>query len=536
MVDLIWISEDSTAAWAYGRTWAAEPTVAGIAAATKACIRDGASEAVLFWDARLGYPDRELLDDVRARPGDMWHAGLLLGQGGRPGLIDFVHPVWLFNRDAAPDQEATSWRISLRACLVKRDMLRQLGGPLVSFESLAGASLEMGHRYLQAGAMPRHVPDMFPGTEAISDVLPLIDELRFLRTRFGPAWVAWAVGRALVSGYARPMALLRAWREMGMVPSVRPTLDRVPARSATEREVRVSVLIPTIERYPYLRTVLDQLRRQSVAPWEVIVVDQTPVGERNERLYAEFGDLPLQVLYQDTMGQCTSRNAGLNRMTGTHVLLLDDDVEVPSDYIARHLNNLAQYGADVSSGVVHEIPIERSVVLGAPVRASDVFPAGNTLLKREVLKDSGLFDLAYDKGQRADGDLGMRIYLAGRLMVLDTSLSILHHRAPHGGLRRHGARKITYASSRRRLTHRHLPSVSELYLADRYFSSRQCREMLWMRVAGTVGMRGGPFRKALKVIIGLLLLPDTCSKMRRRRSLAQQMSETYPRIPQLAVL
>ena len=62
--------------------------------------------------------------------------------------------------------------------------------------------------------------------------------------------------------------------------------------------------------------------------------------------------------------------------------------------------------------------------------------------------------------------------MAGHLMVLNPEIRVLHRHAPSGGLRTHGARVITYASSRNRLTHRHLPSPTELYLGQRYFSPR----------------------------------------------------------------
>ena len=114
----------------------------------------------------------------------------------------------------------------------------------------------------------------------------------------------------------------------------------------------------------------------------------------------------------------------------------------------------------------------------------DVFPTNNTLARREALERSGLFDLAYDHGARADGDLGMRVYLSGSVMMLEPAISVLHHHAPRGGLRAHGARVVTYASSRRRITHRHLPEVTEIYRSLRYFSERQVRETIVQSAVG----------------------------------------------------
>ena len=53
------------------------------------------------------------------------------------------------------------------------------------------------------------------------------------------------------------------------------------------------------------------------------------------------------------------------------------------------------------------------------------------MIRKSLLQDSGLFDLAYDRGQRADHDLGMRLYLNGAFMVRTPQfvLSTIMHRS-----------------------------------------------------------------------------------------------------------
>jgi glycosyltransferase involved in cell wall biosynthesis len=293
------------------------------------------------------------------------------------------------------------------------------------------------------------------------------------------------------------------------------------------------VLIPTIDRYPYLRVVLNQLRAQTAPVREIIVVDQTPIERRDPQIANEYRDLPLVVIGLDTAGQCTSRNAGLARARGDHILFLDDDVEIKPDLVARHLAHLQRTNADVSSGVAQEPTTGALPEAFTRARASDVFPTHNTLTRRVSLERSGLFDLAYDHGSRADGDLGMRVYLAGMVMLLDPAISVLHHHAPRGGLRTHGARVITYGGSRRRITHRSLPDVTELYRALRYFSDRQVREVVVQAAVGTLSAHGGAVRKLLKAAYGLLVMPDTLVRLRRRLSEARGMLDRYPQIPVL---
>jgi glycosyltransferase involved in cell wall biosynthesis len=280
---------------------------------------------------------------------------------------------------------------------------------------------------------------------------------------------------------------------------------------------------------------LDQLRRQTVAPREVLVVDQSEPAAREPDIATAFSDLPLTVLQRDVAGQCSSRNAALRRLRSEYVLFIDDDDEVDAQLIERHLGCIDAYGADSSSGIAHELetgpppplPETRSV------RLSDVFPTNNTLVRREALVRSGLFDLAYERHPRADGDLGMRLYLSGALMVLDDGNRVLHHRAPSGGLRQHRARVVTARTSRARLLHRHLPAVSEIYMLHRYFSARQRTEMLWIRALTTFVGKGPWYRRALKAVVGLTLLPDTIAQIRARAREAESWLGRFPDIESL---
>ncbi|NLH08462.1 MAG: glycosyltransferase family 2 protein [Chloroflexi bacterium] len=407
------------------------------------------------------------------------------------------------------------------------------------FRTLAGAALELGHRYITQGVLMRHVPQMLSAPRDRSPqpvLLPFEDELRFAYMRFGRAWALWALTRAVLSGYVAAPTAVSAWQQVRRRAAAVPTTIFSEAEeqpTAARKAASVSVIVPTIDRYPYLRTLLFQLGEQTLAPAEILVVDQTPTDRRDTELYESFSSLPLKVIYQEQAGQCTSRNEALRESTGDYILFLDDDDEIPPDLIEKHLHNLDHHRADVSCGAADEVgagPLPKNFTYR---RASDVFPTNNSLIRRDILCDSGLFDLAYNTGQRADGDLGMRVYLSGKSAIYNPEISVLHHHAPRGGLRTHKARVITYASSRQKLLHRHLPSVSEIYLVKRYFTPRQVRESLWLRAVGTFAIRGGKMRKLLKLLISLVYLPHTLYEIRKRVKAAGRMLQEYPQIPTL---
>lgn len=540
-VDLLWIgsSEISPPAWKLGLVFPVAARPEQLAAAVAS--REPGADAYLFWDAALGAPEEASVRAVMDIPGDVWHGGLSLGMGGLPSSIDFVDPVWRFNRDPEPDIIATSWRLSLRACLARAAVLNRLGGPDPHFQTLAGAALELGHRWIRRGALLRHVAGLLPGgaRDEAAPALPLDDEIRFLRLRYGRVWTGWACWRRWRRG-ASARESIRAFRRP-VAPGVAMPAGYLhePVAGETEPDTSgewptVSVLIPTLDRYPHLFNLLAQLREQTARPLEIIVVDQTEKAGRDPDWPERFADLPLRVIVRDVAGQCTSRNAGLDRVRGETVLFLDDDDEVAPDLIARHLAFLARFDADASCGVAVEAgagPLPPDFTL---IRDSDVFPTNNSLLRVNTLVRSGLFDLAYERGERADHDLGMRLYLSGATLILNPLASVVHLHAPRGGLRQHKARVITRSSSRASLWHRQFLAPTEAYLMARYFNASQAREAMLIRTVGTLRGSGSTARRLLRAGSMLVMLPGTWRQNNDRLAAGRALSGDFPIIPDYA--
>src|SRR3989338_4223815 len=408
-IDLIQFGKEKVAIhWQLGQILNCDFNLQAVCKLIETRLPFSSAEAFLFWDGALGQPDTDMLQELLKQPIDLWHAGIKLGMGGLPGAIDFVQPTWMLNRDPDPDIESTSWRLSLRACLIRVEVLRQMGGPRPDFEMIEAAVLEMGHRFISRGVLMRHLPSLLPagqpkGNERSQEILdtlptsfpnafignprvtdprqnhsrmtyqsaliPFEDELRFIYYRFVKKWASWALMRAVSSGYVSPVkafaayhVILRAEPEeskRSIFRRVNPEILCITQQDEKKPLIEkpppaVSVLIPTLDRYPYLRPLLDQLRKQTVKPLEIIVIDQTPIERRELQLPNELKDLPLKMIYRDQPGQCSSRNAGLQVAQGNYVLFLDDDNEIQPDLIEKHLKSLNFFKNEVSSGVAEE--------------------------------------------------------------------------------------------------------------------------------------------------------------------------------------
>ena len=493
---------------------------------------------VLLWDEKIPMIAENLIRELSKSVVDVYHSGLNLGTHDAFELINYIKPTWMLNKNPDPTIEASSWRVSLRAALVRVDLLRELGVPYQNFSGIDAAGIEIGYRWIMGGAIVRNTPNLLPKTFVLSTPfsMSMRDQIFCLRVHFPRKWVYWVLIRLFLK---KPTLVFKKFFISSILDgstknSCRKVFER--GKSAVARvdsETRVSVVIATLDRYDYLVPLLRQLEAQTHCPIEIIVIDQTP-KEKMASL-AEFGNFNLEIRWHhiDVIGQCTARNIGIEKAKGSHILFLDDDVEIEPSLIEQHLKSMQIWSCNVSNGVANETGMEALPFEFTYLRISDVFPTNNTMIAKRVLLYSGLFDISYDRGEVEDADLGMRLYLAGELMILDPTISLFHHHAPQGGLRANKARVVTYTESKKKIFSRVLPSVSNIYLAKRYFSIRQVREYYILSLISLFIIHGNIFQKTLKSLYSLLSFPFILVKFYLRIKKAESKIADFNGVPKL---
>jgi len=186
----------------------------------------------------------------------------------------------------------------------------------------------------------------------------------------------------------------------------------------------VSVIIPTYNRGDLIGETIENMLGQSLAPHELIVVDDGS-SDQTVEVVRRFGDR-VRLIEQARAGPGAARNAGLAVATGEYVQFFDSDDLCSRDKIERQATALAQSGADVAYGPWTPVWLEagqaefdgvvrqQSALRRAPLRAFlwgwlTLIPC--CVIRRDLMVRLGGYPSARSTGE--DVELLFRLILSG---------------------------------------------------------------------------------------------------------------------------
>lgn len=332
--------------------------------------------------------------------------------------------------------------------------------------------------------------------------LPIEDEYRFLRKNFHRAWV-WYVVLFRIITLHNPIKEIIGFLK---TQNVKRTFYSDYAQKhedfhcieLSNSSPLLSVIIPTLNRYAYLKDVLKDLERQTFKNFEVIIVDQTVPF--NEEFYTGW-NLNLRYWYQEEKALWKARNEAIQSSKGDYILLYDDDSRVESDWIENHLKALQYFNADLSSGVSLSVIGDKVPRHYSYFRWSDQLDTGNVLIKKYVFEQVGFFDRQFEKQRMGDGEFGLRCYLNGFRNISNPAASRIHLKVGEGGLRQMGS--WDGWRPKKLLDPRPVPSV--LYLTRKYFGTRRSLLNIYVSILPSLVPYKWKSNRFLKVLTFLFL-------------------------------
>ena len=354
--------------------------------------------------------------------------------------------------------------------------------------------------------------------------LPLVDEYRFIRKNFHPVWVFYVLLIRLFSfknpfqeiiAYVKTKSVKRV--EHGKNPIKYPNYQQIHSALIQEKPM-VSVVIPTLNRYTYLKDVLQDLEQQDHENFEVIVVDQSEPFRKE--FYDQF-DLNFHLIQQEEKALWLARNTAIKKSKGEYILLFDDDSRVDTDWISQHLKTLDFFQANLSSGVSISTHGGKVPDKYAYFCVSSQVDTGNVLLPKQIFREIGLFDRQFEKQRMGDGEFGLRAYLAGYKNVSNPYAKRLHLKVGSGGLRQMGS--WDGFRPKNLLAPRPIPSV--LYLFRKYHGNKAAKLALLKTVPSSImpyQFKRNSYMMVLGALLSLLLLPIVLWQVNRSWRLASK--------------
>lgn len=377
--------------------------------------------------------------------------------------LKYLKPIWYFNLNPKKDYGyfASEQQLQEAGFYLEKD---------TNYTSKTAQLHDMSWTAFQSGFIANkeeHGIDIWE-----IQTFPSADEYRFLRKNFHKAWVFYVLLIRLCS-FHNPFKEIKGFlktRNVERMDYSKNILNDVVYERFESTLVAsnpfISVVIPTLNRYEYLKDVLKDLENQSYTNFEVIIVDQT---DDFKAAFYEGWNLDLKFWFQEEKALWKARNEAIQSAKGDYILLYDDDSLVENDWIYEHLKCLDFYKADLSSGVSlstvgAEVPKHYSYF-----RWSDQLDTGNVLLRKEIFKEIGFFDLQFEKQRMGDGEYGLRCYLNGYKNISNYKAKRIHLKVSQGGLRQMGS----WDGWRPKKLFGPRPVPSVLYLSRKYFGTQQ---------------------------------------------------------------
>ena len=196
--------------------------------------------------------------------------------------------------------------------------------------------------------------------------------------------------------------------------------------------MKISVVIPTYNRIALVERAIDSVLRQSIKPFDIIVVDDGSDDGTSEMIQKKYRSINL--VQQQNSGVSAARNNGIKHAKGDWIALLDSDDEWTEKKLENQANRLIK-NPDYHFCHTNEIWIRNGVRVNQKKRHQkyggyifdkclDIcrISPSSTLFKKNILEHVGWFDTQLPVCE--DYDLWLRITADYKILFVDELLII----------------------------------------------------------------------------------------------------------------
>jgi glycosyltransferase involved in cell wall biosynthesis len=191
---------------------------------------------------------------------------------------------------------------------------------------------------------------------------------------------------------------------------------------------KLSIVIPAYNEEAYLRRALRSIGRQSVAPDEVIVVDNNST-DRTAAIARSFKFVKL--INEPIQGIAPTRDRGFNEATSELIGRIDADTELPRDWVKRAHELADSHAGEIFAitGMSHiyDVPVLPGRILAYWVMRVGFFRGSRLMLGHNALYGSNMVitkkawrkvrgEVCTDNAVHEDVDLAVHVHRYGQVI------------------------------------------------------------------------------------------------------------------------
>ena len=196
--------------------------------------------------------------------------------------------------------------------------------------------------------------------------------------------------------------------------------------------MKVSVIIPTFNRFNLISRAIDSVLNQTIKPFEIIVVDDG--SSDNTSTFIKNNYKSVKLIKQNNLGVSKARNVGIKNSSGDWIALLDSDDEWKNNKLEVQIKSLSEYDY-YSVCHTNEIWIRNGIRVNQKKRhqkyGGDIFDKcldicrispSSIIFKKNIINEVGWFDEGLSICE--DYDLWLRITANFKILFIDKPLII----------------------------------------------------------------------------------------------------------------
>ena len=196
--------------------------------------------------------------------------------------------------------------------------------------------------------------------------------------------------------------------------------------------MKVSVIIPTFNRFSLISRAIDSVLYQTIKPFEIIVVDDG--SSDNTSTFIKNNYKSVKLIKQKNLGVSKARNVGIKNSSGDWVALLDSDDQWKKNKLEVQIKSLLEYDY-YSVCHTNEIWIRNGIRVNQKKRhqkyGGDIFDKcldicrispSSIIFKKNIINEVGWFDEGLSICE--DYDLWLRITANFKRLFIDKPLII----------------------------------------------------------------------------------------------------------------